>query len=190
MIIKKWLNHWFTALGTYGCFPYPNGVTVKVTGWAVRPGNESWVSDLPSSIAVYTETDGEGEPKCSDSCSFFVNWDHQFPNCPGGEAFHQDYWIWVSDQLPGSGAAAVGGDWGLRMPVSSFVSSISRDGDLVIEHEMGHGFGFQDYYDWTGSTPAGGSLMIVGSASSGSPTVGDTWLLRRTWTEMQQLRGW
>jgi hypothetical protein len=28
--------------------------------------------------------------------------------------------------------------------------------NLVIEHEMGHGFGFQDYYDWTGSTPWAG----------------------------------
>jgi hypothetical protein len=188
--VGRWMNDWFTALGTYGCFPYPNGVTVKVTGWAVRPGNESWISDLPDSIAVYTETDGEGEPKCSDACSFFVHWDHQFPDCPGGEAFHHDYWVWLSDELPEGGAAAVGGDWGFRMPVSSFLNSLGRDSDGVIEHEMGHGFGFQDYYDWTGSTPAGGSLMIVGSASSGSPTVGDTWLLRRTWTEMQQLRGW
>ena len=188
--VQRWLNDWFQALGDYGCFPYPEGVTVRVTGWAVRPGNESWVNDLGSDVGVYTETDGEGEPKCPDTCSFFTNWDHRFPNCEAGETFHTDYWIWVSDQLPGSGAAAVGGDWGLRMPVSSFVNSLGADGNLVIEHEMGHGFGFQDYYDWTGSTPEGGSLMIVGSTNQGTPTVADTWLIRRTWEEMVELRGW
>jgi hypothetical protein len=62
--------------------------------------------------------------------------------------------------------------------------------NLVFEHEIGHGFGFQDYYTWTGSTPAGGSLMIVGSTNSQVPTTGDQWLLRRTWVEMKALRGW
>lgn len=188
--IQRWMNDWFAALGNYGCFPYADGIEVKVTGWAVRPGNEAWVADLGDDVAIYTELDGEGEPKCADACSFFVNWDHEFPDCPRGEAFHTDYWLWVSDQLPGSGAAAVGGDWGLRMPVASFEDRIDNDADLVIEHEIGHGFGFQDYYDWTGSTPDGGSLMIVGSTSMQSPTLGDAWLIRRTWKEMQTLRGW
>ena len=187
--VNRWMNHWFSQLEGYGCFPYPN-ITVKVTGWAVAPGNESWVSGLDDSIAVYTEME-DGEPRCPKECSFFDNhWDHQFPSCPGGEAFHSDYWIWLDNELPGSGAAAVGGDWGLRMPVSSFVNAMGNEGDLVIEHEMGHGFGFQDYYSWTGSTPAGGSLMIVGSTSSQTPTTADQWLLRRTWQEMQKVRDW
>ena len=189
--VESWFNDWFTALGDYDCFPYGQGIAAKITGWAVKPGNESWVSELGSDIAVYTETDGDGEPKCPDVCSFFENWSHEFPNCPGGEAFHTDYWIWVDDQLPGGGGAgAVGGDWGLRMPVATLVGSLGKSGDHIIEHEMGHGFGFQDYYDWTGSTPDGGSLMIVGSQGGGVPTVGDTWLLRRTWSEMRDIRGW
>jgi hypothetical protein len=185
--VQLWFNDWLSKLNGYGCFPYPT-ITTKVTGWAVRSGNTSWVSDLDSSIRIYTETDGEGEPKCSDSCSFFTNWSHTFPNCSGGEAYHHDYWLWLDDSI-GGGAAAVGGDWGLRMPVSNFTSAMNRS-NLVIEHEMGHGFGFQDYYDWTGSTPAGGSLMIVGSTSSQSPTTADQWLLRRTWKEQKALRGW
>ena len=83
----------------------------------------------------------------------------------------------------------MGGDWGLRMPVSGSISAMGRR-DSIIEHEMGHGFGFQAYYDWTGSRPSGGSLMIVGSSSSQSPTLGDQWLLRRTWQEVLSLRGW
>jgi hypothetical protein len=97
--------------------------------------------------------------------------------------------MWLDDRLPGSGAAAVGGDWGLRMPVSNFIASMAQS-NSVIEHEMGHGFGFQDYYDWTGPTPVGGSLMIVGSSNSQVPTTADIWLLRRTWKEMKSLRGW
>jgi hypothetical protein len=191
---ERWFNDWFAKLDGYGCFPYSQ-IKVKVTGWAVKPGNESWVSDLDSSIKVYTETDPgsdpKNEPKCPDACSFFTNWSHSFPNCPGGEAFHHDYWIWLDDNLPGGGAAAVGGDWGVRMPASSFINAMGKS-NSVIEHEMGHGFGFQDYYDWPASSPRpeGGSLMIVGSSSSQTPTVGDQWLLRRTWKEMTSLRGW
>jgi hypothetical protein len=76
------------------------------------------------------------------------------------------------------------------MPVDTFLNSFSRKSFGICEHEMGHGFGFQDYYDWTGSRPQGGSLMIVGSSSNEGPTTGDVWLLRRTWKEMKALRGW
>jgi hypothetical protein len=190
--ISRWFNDWFKALGSYGCFPYGSGIKVKVTGWAVKPGQQALLAGVDASIPVYTETDGDGEPKCPDACSSFVHWDHQFTSCPGGDANHSDYWLWFDDTLPGGGgAAAVGGDWGLRMPVSTFVNHFNDTSFLICEHEMGHGFGFQDYYTWTGSTPAGGSLMIVGSTGGKqSPTVGDTWLLRRTWKEMKALRGW
>jgi hypothetical protein len=190
--ISRWFNDWFKALGSYGCFPYGSGIKVKVTGWAVKPGQQALLAGVDASIPVYTETDGDGEPKCPDACSSFVHWDHQFTSCPGGDAKHSDYWLWFDDTLPGGGgAAAVGGDWGLRMPVSTFVNHFNDTSFLICEHEMGHGFGFQDYYTWTGSTPAGGSLMIVGSTGGKqSPTVGDTWLLRRTWKEMKALRGW
>lgn len=188
---ESWFNDWFRALGDHDCFPYGDGITTKLTGWAVRPGNESWVSDLGPEVGIYTETDASGEPICPSACSFFEHWDHTFVDCPGGEAFHTDYWVWVDDVLPGGGgAAAVGGDWGLRMPVSTLTARLGQRGDSIIEHEIGHGFGFQDYYDWTGSRPAGGSLMIVQSQFGGVPTVGDTWLLRRAWSETRALRGY
>jgi hypothetical protein len=194
--VEKWFNGWFTNLSGYGCFPYDH-ITAKVTGWAVKPGNESWVSDLGSAVKVYTATDSgtdpPGEPVCPDACSFFgAAGNTDYSKCPGGPEFHVDYWLWLDDKLPGnSGAAAVGGDWGLRMPVSNFVASMGKS-NLVIEHEMGHGFGFQDYYEWPkeNPTPAGGSLMIVGSSGSPTPTIGDIWLLRRTWKEMKTLRSW
>jgi hypothetical protein len=187
--MERWFNEWFTALGSYGCFPYPNGIKVKLTGVAVKPGQESLLEWSDNTIPIYTETDAEGEPKCPDSCSFFTHWSHEFPNCPGGETNHFDYSIWLNDTL--DGAAAVGGDWGLRMPVDYFVNVLDNLSDHTIQHEMGHGFGMQDYYDWTGSRPEGGSVMIVGS-NRGAPviTTGDSWLIRRLWQEQKILRGW
>lgn len=190
--MASWFNDWFEALGPYGCFPYPNGVTVNITGIAVKPGQESILEWSDRSIPVYTETDRNtdppGEPKCPDNCSFFVNWDHSFPKCAAGEDMHFDYDVWLGDTLPG-GAGAVGGDWGVRMPRASFTGELGQPTFNMIEHEMGHGFGMQDYYEWTGSRPSGGSVMIVGSAW-GKPTVGDAWLLRRIWKEQKAMRGW
>jgi uncharacterized protein YjdB len=188
--MEKWFNGWYTALGSYGCFPYPKGVKVKLTGVAVKPNQKSLLQWSDNSVAIYTETDGEGEPKCPDACSFFENWGHEFPGCPGGEARHFDYSVWLDDTI-GGGAGAVGGDWGLRIPVASFVDVLNQPSDHTIQHEMGHGFGMQDYYDWTGSTPEGGSAMIVGS-HWGDPviTTGDSWLIRRIWKEQKAQRGW
>jgi hypothetical protein len=188
---ERWFNDWFKGLGSYGCFPYGAGIKVQITGWAVKPGKESLLTGVDPAIPVYTETDSDGEPKCPDACSSFVHWDHQFTGCKGGDAAHSDYWLWFDDNLPGGGgAAAVGGDWGLRMPVKTFLDAFTDASFSICEHEMGHGFGFQDYYDWTGSKPKGGSIMIVGSTNSQPPTMADIWLLRRTWKEMKTLRGW
>lgn len=194
--VERWFNDWFKNLDGYGCFPYSH-IAIKVTGWAVPKGNESWVSDLDSATTkVYTDVETgstpPNEPKCADVCSFFTldgKGKHDFPNCPGGEDFHFDYSMWLDDKIPGSGAAAVGGDWGLRMPVADFIA-LKGAPSSVVEHEIGHGFGFQDYYDWTQDKPTDGSLMIVGSTSSRTPTQADIWLLRRTWKEMKALRSW
>ncbi len=188
---ERWFNNWFNNLVGYGCFPYSH-ITVGVTGWAVKPGNESWVSDLDSSVTkVYTGTDSDGEPICPAACQFFTGdgaGNRSPQNCPGGAQFFTDYWMWIDDSISG-GATSVGGDWGLRIALNTVTPMLGKD-NLVTEHEMGHGFGFQDYYDWTQDTPAGGSLMIVGSTSSQVPTTGDIWLLRRTWKEVKALRGW
>jgi hypothetical protein len=188
---EKWFNAWFTNLAGYGCFPYSH-ISVGVTGWAVKSGNESWVSDLDSSVAkVYTTMGSDGEPNCPDACSWFSqdgNGNRNPQACPAGVQFFTDYWMWIDDAING-GATSVGGDWGLRIALGTITPWLGQT-NLVTEHEMGHGFGFQDYYDWTQDTPTGGSLMIVESTSSSVPTTGDIWLLRRTWKEVKALRGW
>jgi hypothetical protein len=71
---ERWFNGWFTGVGSYGCFPYGDGIKVKITGWAVEAGQESLLAGVDAAILVYTETDSDGEPKCPDACSSFVHW--------------------------------------------------------------------------------------------------------------------
>lgn len=187
--MQRWFNEWFSLIYGYDCFPYA-GVTVKITGWAVKPGQESLLEWSDRTVPVYTETesgsDPPNEPKCPDECGFFFNWDHEFPDCAAGEEGHFDYSVWLDDRLPGSGAAAVGGDWGIRIPVADFLGGLDQDSNSVVLHEMGHGFAMQDYYTWNGSRPTGGSIMIVGTTET--LTVGDQWLARRLWRETKALR--
>jgi hypothetical protein len=188
--MERWFNRWFSFLDGYDCFPY-SGVTVRITGWAVRPGQESLLEWSDRTVPVYTETeagsDPPNEPKCPDNCGFFFHWDHEFSNCAGGESNHFDYSVWLDDALPGGGAAAVGGDWGIRIPVGTFLDGLDQEDNTVTLHEIGHGFGLQDYYDWGNNPrPEGGSVMIVGTANA--PSLGDQWLLRRVWQETRALR--
>ncbi len=187
--MQRWFNKWFAQLFPYACFPHPS-VTVNVSGWAVKPGQESLLEWSDRTIPVYTEvSDGtdqaKGEPKCPDACGFFFHSDHVFTNCPGGVVNHFDYALWLNDKVP-SGAAAEGSDWGVRIPVASFLKDINTDNFGVMLHEMGHGFGLSDYYSWTGSTPTGGSIMFPGSA--GVLTLGDQWMVRRYWKETKAVR--
>jgi hypothetical protein len=187
--MERWFNKWFALLYPYDCFPYPS-IAVKITGWAVKPGQESLLQWTDRTVPVYTEvSDGsdqaKGEPKCPDTCGFFFHSDHVFTGCPGGAANHFDYTLWMDDTLP-SGAAAEGSDWGVRIPVATVLNDINTDAFWVILHEMGHAFGLSDYYSWKGSTPTGGSIMIIGSANG--LTVGDQWMVRRYWKETKTLR--
>lgn len=189
--MQTWLQGWLQYLEQDTCFPYPQGVTVKITGIAVKPGGESLLEWTDRTIPVYTETDPTseptGEPRCPDACSLFLHQDHQFPDCPGGEQAHFDYAIWLDDAIPGD-AVAVGSDWGFRMPAPSFTAALGASSDRRIQQVMGYGFGFQSYASWTGSAPDGGSL-IFGDAGA-PPTAADGWLLRRLWQEQKALRGW
>jgi hypothetical protein len=187
--MQRWFNKWITLLSPYDCFPYPS-IAVKISGWAVKPGQESVLQWTDRTVPVYTEvSDGsdqaKGEPKCPDACGFFFHPDHVFTGCPGGADNHFDYTLWLDDTLP-SGNTAEGSDWGVRMPVATLLNDLTTDAFWVMLHEMGHAFALSDYYSWKGSTPAGGSIMMIGS--SNGLTVGDQWMLRRYWKETRALR--
>jgi hypothetical protein len=189
--MRTWLQGWLQYLEVDACFPYPQGVTVKLAGIAVKPGQESLLEWTDRTISVYTETDPAsdpaGEPRCPDACSFYLHQDHEFPDCPGGAEAHFDYAIWLDDALPGN-AVAVGSGWGLRMPARAFTAALGAASDRRIQQVMGYGFGFQSYASWTGSAPAGGALMFGDGGAP--PKAADGWLLRRLWQEQKVLRGW
>jgi hypothetical protein len=189
--MRAWLEGWLTYLEGDACYPFTQGVTVRIAGIAVKPGQESLLAWTERTIPVYIETDPSsnppGEPRCPDACSFSAHPDHVFPDCPGGGASHFDYAVWLDDALPGG--AAVGSGWGLRMTAGAFTSALGSASNAQIQQRMGYGFGMQPYYDWTGSVPAGGSV-VAGTSMTGPPTAADGWLLRRAWKEQKALRGW
>jgi hypothetical protein len=99
--MQRWFSKWLALLYPCDCFPCPS-VAVKVTGWAVKPGQESLLQWSDRTVPVYTEvSDGtdqaKGEPKCPDACGFFFHPDHVFTGCPGGADNHFDYTLWLDD---------------------------------------------------------------------------------------------
>jgi hypothetical protein len=89
--------------------------------------------------------------------------------------------LWLTDDF-----GFVGGDWGERLDRQYFVDSVEQDNQHILIHEMGHGFGFPDYYNWDVWSPtvaAPACVMNAGAAAQVTPW--DSWMLRRTWSEIK-----
>lgn len=78
-------NRWIDALAGFDGFPYDE-VDVKVVGWAVR--DEGLLEGDTSDIDVYTTTDAEGIPQCSEECGRFFHQDGDYSSCEGGAERH------------------------------------------------------------------------------------------------------
>ena len=39
--VECWFDDWYKGLGSYGCFPYSDGIKLNITGSAVKPGQPS-----------------------------------------------------------------------------------------------------------------------------------------------------
>jgi hypothetical protein len=48
---------------------------------------------------------------------------------------------------------AVGGDWGQRLAPGNVMNNLAAASQLIVVHEMGHGLGFPDYYNWDAWAP-------------------------------------
>lgn len=71
------------------------------------------------------------------------------------------------------------------------MNSVDQTTQHIFSHEVGHGFGFPDYYNWSTwapGVPAPPSIMVAGAQQR--VTDWDSWMLRRTWTELKRNRGW
>lgn len=179
--LRRAVNKWIAKIAGYDCFPYDE-VDVRVSGWATWDRDTlDWDDD---DVPIYVgQNDGEGAPRCPSSCSRF---DHReegytYPSCPGGFDNHFDLSLWLTDDF-----GYVGGDWGQRLDRDYFVNSVDADNQHIFLHEVGHGFGFPDYYNWSvwaPGVPAPACVMNAGAASQ--ITDWDGWMFRRTWSELK-----
>jgi len=179
--LQRNINLWFAKLVGYDCFPLNTPITVKVTGWAVR--NRSQLGWSDDSVAVYVNDIRENAPQCAEACGRFFHQqpNYMYPSCQGGFDKHYDMSIWLTDGFSGG----VGGDWGQRLATNTFVNALGGT-NIIVTHEMGHGFGFPDYYNWSAWVPgvaSPNSVMVAGR--SATVTDWDGWMIRHLWSQLK-----
>ncbi|KAF5235279.1 hypothetical protein FAUST_7173 [Fusarium austroamericanum] len=169
----KWVSGWDN-------FPYED-VKINVVGWAVK--DKSLLQGSTTGLDIYTDTDAEGIPQCSEKCGRFFHQDGDYSQCPGGPERHYDNSLWLTDGMQGG----AGGDWGQRIGREYFMDLLGTKNIHILQHEIGHTFALDDFYDWT---PTGQSKFIMLAGSATEVTDFDGWMLRNWWYELSRERGW
>ncbi|UZP36789.1 hypothetical protein NXS19_004605 [Fusarium pseudograminearum] len=157
----KWVSGWDN-------FPYED-VKINVVGWAVK--DKSLLQGSTTGLDIYTDTDAEGIPQCSEKCGRFFHQDGDYSQCPGGAERHYDNSLWLTDGMQGG----AGGDWGQRIGREYFMDLLGTKKIHILQHEIGHTFALDDFYDWT---PTGQSKFIMLAGSATEVTDFDGWMLR------------
>lgn len=167
---------WFDTLRVGGQgwngWPYPE-VKINVVGWAVRDRSQLQWTD--SSVDIYVGDIREDAPQCAESRGRYF---HQDGVYPGGAARHYDQSLWLTQGM-GGGA---GGDWGQRMGSEYFVGALGSADVTILQHEIGHTFGLDDFYDWT---PTGQNSFVMLAGSSPRVTEFDSWMFRDWWRHLK-----
>ncbi|KIY68537.1 hypothetical protein CYLTODRAFT_489665 [Cylindrobasidium torrendii FP15055 ss-10] len=173
--IERSVGKWMEWLYGYDAFPF-SSIPVTVVGWAVK--DTSLLQGDSSGFNVYTDTDPEGIPQCAESCGRFFHQDNNYSGCAAGQEGHYDMSLWLTD---GMGDAGAGGDWGQRTSTEYFLEAMHTENPHIIEHEIGHTFALDDFYDWT---PTGVTNFIMLAGSATEVTDFDGWMLRNWWTDL------
>ncbi|KAJ4265347.1 hypothetical protein NW762_004632 [Fusarium torreyae] len=169
----KWVSGWDN-------FPYAD-VKINVVGWAVK--DKSLLEGSTEGLDIYTDKDADGIPQCSEKCGRFFHQDGDYSSCPGGAERHYDNSLWLTDGMTGG----AGGDWGQRIGREYYMQLLGSKDIHILEHEIGHTFALDDFYDWT---PTGQSAFIMLAGSATHVTDFDGWMLRNWWYELSRNRGW
>ncbi|KAL1900746.1 hypothetical protein Cpir12675_000759 [Ceratocystis pirilliformis] len=178
---QKSYESWFSWMYGFDNFPFSK-VSVSIVGWAVN--DASLIEGSTEGLDIYTnDKDADDIPQCAASCGRMFNQDGQYSACAGGAGSHYDQSLWLTDGF-GGGA---GGDWGSRMGTEYFLQGMETGNTHIYEHEIGHTFALDDFYDWK---PAGQSKFIMLAGSSSVITEFDGWMLRNWWYELSRNRDW
>lgn len=176
--LQRQVRKWMDVMAGHNGWPYAE-VPVRVVGWAVRDRAQlQWTDD---SVDVYVGDIRENAPQCSEPCGRFFHQSGTYPTCPGGVAHHYDQSLWLTAGLQGG----AGGDWGQRVGSEYFIGALQQSDIHILQHEIGHTFGLDDFYDW--SPAVGGFLMKAGSATR--ITDFDAWMLRDWWRHLKSRYG-
>ncbi|KAF1362480.1 hypothetical protein EJ07DRAFT_174908 [Lizonia empirigonia] len=161
--LQRSLQKWFNVLVSFEGFPLTK-LTVKTIGYAVK--DKSIIQGSTTGLDIYTTADADGFLECDTRCYRGAHLDD--PNgislCPGGEESRYDISLWLDSSLEGR----------------------QHSYDILL-HEMGHGFGLLEFYDWV---PSGQTSFIMMAGSAMEITEFDVWMLRDWYRKLKVVRGW
>lgn len=190
-MISRQINNWTDCLVGYDGWPYDE-ITVNVVGWACV--DDSQIMDKQDDEIVYTDyvTDELSNsnsnipaklPTAPDELSRALHYADASYSYPGGLDKRFDMYLWATENFEGG----TGGDWGQRMSDEYILSFVDLEESTIIEHEIGHGFGFTDFYEEEGR-PTGGfpDKTIMWAGDSSTITEWDQWMLRYTWSQLKE----
>ena len=203
--LDECVNAWTDWLVDYENWPYKH-VDVSIVGWAVA--DRSLLLDLHSDEVVYTDVQeyviqpGESSnipTVMANAPSSLSRFDHFYDESyeyPGGLDKRFDMYLWATQGFPDIGGC--GGDWGQRLSDTYYLGLANGTTTPHVQiHELGHGFGFTDFYGGEGATDGfppggfpvngGGSIMMAGSSSV--ITDFDGWFMRYTWSKIKDEPG-
>ncbi|KAF2844765.1 hypothetical protein T440DRAFT_512010 [Plenodomus tracheiphilus IPT5] len=174
---------WFDVLVGFEGFPLTT-LDVNVVGYAVK--NKDLLEGDLSGLDVYTTTDGDGVPECDPRCYRAIHLNRDFSQCPGGAKSRYDISLWLDDTLEAQ-FGGYGYNWGQELGPDYVLDNLETDNIHILLHEMGHGFGLLDFYDWV---PHGQTNFVMMAGSAMEITEFDAWMLRDWWRKLKAARGW
>ena len=166
------INEWIRPLMGYEDFPFGE-IPVNVVGWAVQ--NENLVLDRQPNENIWVNSTNDGPISGYETgfiCSAprersrFLNYyainytsgghiEYVWPEAIGGRNGRFDMYLWLTQDKEGGNGSAEGGDWGFRWgnhgtngAAMQAAASHSNNGTIhgTMTHEIGHGYGFYDWY--------------------------------------------
>ena len=204
-VLETAVNAWTDWLVGYENWPYQH-VNVKIVGWAVI--DESCLLDRQPDEVVYTQTqpydptydiqNGMGdssiptiEPVPPTELFRYEHW--RDPDWDYGGSYENRYDMHLQATQGMIDMGGYGYYWGQQLSSNAVLGLADGTTSVhILEHEVGHGFGFTDFYGAEGASDGypvggfpvegGGSIMMAGS--SAFITDFDGWFARYVWTKI------
>ncbi|KAH7093599.1 hypothetical protein FB567DRAFT_544936 [Paraphoma chrysanthemicola] len=181
--LQRSLQKWFDVLVGFEGFPVTK-LNVNVVGYAVK--NKNLIEGDTTGLDIYTTTNPDGVPECDTRCYRALHLNGDMSQCPGGKDSRYDISLWLDEELTGQ-FGGYGYNWGQELGPDYFLNNVNLDNIHILLHEMGHGFGLLDFYDWT---PQGQTNFIMMAGSATEITEFDAWMLRQWYVKLKAARGW